>query len=480
MTSYVFKLKRKRTVLRAGRIVLVGLAALFAANDLAGAAMLSDEQSMVSRPVGEPIMAIVSLRDQQITVYDDKGLIMRAPVSSGQKGRETPAGIFSVLQKDAEHYSNMYDDAYMPHMQRLTWSGIALHGGALPGYPASHGCVRMPYDFAERLFGITKLGIRVFVAPQSAVPLSIDHPALFQPKTGSAAAAASVAAVSADEAARKLEQARLVAIKAYREWTLAMVPVRKTETLKLKADWDLATAERSIASASSPEAKQQAEESKVKAAMRISELETQLAAGKVELDPKLASMTAAREAAVAAEAAATREAATAAALARALEPASIFISRKTQRLYVRQALQPVLDVPVTIQAGDRPIGTHIFTAMERTGTDFRWSVVSLADGREELTGSVRKGAGKAVMTASADAAKAALDRITIPKDALDFIAERIWPRSSLIISDEALSAETGKETEFVVVLSGEPQGGLKNRRPAPKATPKFEQQWSRY
>ena len=89
------------------------------------------------------------MRSQRITVYDADGWIVRAPVSSGQKGRETPAGIFSVIQKNAEHYSNLYDDAYMPHMQRITWSGIALHGGVLPGYPASHGCVRMPFDFAE-------------------------------------------------------------------------------------------------------------------------------------------------------------------------------------------------------------------------------------------------------------------------------------------------------------------------------------------
>ena len=97
-------------------------------------------------------MAIVSLRRQQITIYDAEGWILRAPVSTGQSGRETPAGIFSVIQKEAEHYSNLYDDAYMPHMQRLTWSGIALHGGVVPGHPASHGCIRLPYEFAERLF----------------------------------------------------------------------------------------------------------------------------------------------------------------------------------------------------------------------------------------------------------------------------------------------------------------------------------------
>jgi hypothetical protein len=96
----------------------------------------------------------------------------------------------------------MYDDAYMPHMQRLTWSGIALHGGPLPGHAASHGCIRMPYDFAERLFDTTKLGMRVIVAPGNVVPVAIGHPALFQPKAGPRAVAGSAAAAAADEAAR--------------------------------------------------------------------------------------------------------------------------------------------------------------------------------------------------------------------------------------------------------------------------------------
>ena len=137
-----------------------------------------------SRAAGEPIMAIVSLRDQRITVYDADGWILRAPVSSGQKGRETPAGIFSVIQKEAEHYSNLYDDAYMPHMQRITWSGIALHGGALPGYPASHGCVRMPFDFAARLFDATRLGMRVIVAPTDVAPVEISPPGFVPAEAG--------------------------------------------------------------------------------------------------------------------------------------------------------------------------------------------------------------------------------------------------------------------------------------------------------
>jgi lipoprotein-anchoring transpeptidase ErfK/SrfK len=127
-------------------IPIAALVALIAAGSLAGAADRRNErlEFVASRTAGDPIMAIVSLHSQRITVYDANGWILRAPVSSGRRERETPPGIFSVIQKDADHHSNLYDDAFMPHMQRLTWSGIALHGGPLPGYPASHGCVRMP------------------------------------------------------------------------------------------------------------------------------------------------------------------------------------------------------------------------------------------------------------------------------------------------------------------------------------------------
>ena len=156
MKLFVFNPRHKQAGLRVAT-AFASLAALISTNDLTEAAKLRNEQSVAMRPTGEPIMAIVSLRDQQITVYDDKGWIMRAPVSSGQKDRETPAGIFSILQKKAEHYSNLYDDAFMPHMQRLTWSGIALHGGPLPGYPASHGCIRMSSDGAKLFYDTVKV-----------------------------------------------------------------------------------------------------------------------------------------------------------------------------------------------------------------------------------------------------------------------------------------------------------------------------------
>jgi len=461
MKRFAFIRKHKQAGFRVA-ITFASLAALISTSDPGHAAKARNDQSVAMRPAGEPIMAIVSLRDQQITLYGDKGWIMRAPVSSGQKGRETPAGIFSVLQKNAEHYSNLYDDAFMPHMQRLTWSGIALHGGPLPGYPASHGCIRLPYSFAERLFGTTKIGMRVIVAPGGVTPVAIEHPALFQPKTDHAAAAAAAAAAKVEEATAQADQARLVAVTANRESTLAIATVRKTEALKLRAEAELAAAERAIASASSPEAKERAEDTTEKVTARIAELEPQLAAAKSALQPKVDAVTAAREAAAAADRERVAAVEAARKAKRDLEPVSVFISRKNQRLYVRQALQPILEIPVTVRDADRPIGTYVFTAMERSGVQVRWSMVSLVsekDGASDL-----------------DSAKSALDRITIPQESLDFIAEKVSPRSALIISDEPLSPETGASTEFVVILSGEPQGGLKQRR---RSSPTYEVRYDR-
>jgi len=446
------------------------LAAVITAGDHAGAAngrhappATSVESRLAGEPV-EPIMAVVSLRNQRVTVYDTKGWILRAPVSSGQKGRETPAGIFSVIEKQAEHYSNLYDDGYMPHMQRITWSGIALHGGPLPGRPASHGCVRMPYDFARRLFGVTTLGMRVIVAPTDVVPVEIVHPALF-PGTIAAARAA-----EAEEAATKADQARLAAMMASREAARATMQV--AETLKLRAEAQLAATDRAVASAGPIQAKERADDTKTNEATGPAELEAHWVAAKVELQPKFDTLASAREAAVMTENARVMAVEAARKTALDLEPVSVFISRKTQRLYVRHGFQPVVESPVWIRDADRPIGTHVFTALERTGgnVDMRWSVVSLSSGHtnagaDEPRGSRRARRGQSVkpMTTEPGDAQAALDRITIPQDAWNRIAAIASPRSSLIISDEALSSETGKDTEFVVLMSAEPQGGIKLR-----------------
>src|SRR6476646_8032993 len=147
------------------------------------------KEEVAARNAGEPIMAIVSIKSQQVVFYDADGWILRAPVSTGTKGRETPAGVFAVVEKDKDHHSSLYDDAWMPNMLRITWNGIALHGGPLPGYPASHGCVRMPYDFAEDLFDKAQIGMRVIISPDDVAPVEFSHPALFQPNADAVAAA---------------------------------------------------------------------------------------------------------------------------------------------------------------------------------------------------------------------------------------------------------------------------------------------------
>ena len=118
---------------------------------------------------------------------------MESPVSSGTTGLETPAGIFSVVQKDEDHHSSLFDDASMPFMERITWTGISLHAGVLPGYPASHGCVRMPEQFAEQLYQVSKLGMRVILVRDDIAPAEVAQPAMFtaasQPAGGTSRAA---------------------------------------------------------------------------------------------------------------------------------------------------------------------------------------------------------------------------------------------------------------------------------------------------
>jgi hypothetical protein len=116
------------------------------------------------------IEIVVSLPLQVAYVYRGGTLIGVSTVSSGKPGNETPTGSFEILQKRREHYSNLYDNAPMPFMQRLTWDGIALHAGAIPGQPASHGCVRLPTAFARHLFNATKLGAAVHIVDEAASP----------------------------------------------------------------------------------------------------------------------------------------------------------------------------------------------------------------------------------------------------------------------------------------------------------------------
>ena len=440
------------------------------------------------RLVGPPVMAVVAVREQRVTIYDGRGPILSAPVSTGRKDYDTPVGVFSVLQKEAEHYSNRYDDASMPFMQRITWSGIALHAGALPGSPASHGCIRLPYGFAERLFGLTKVGMRVVIARSDEAPSFVSHPNLLQPnltvgdthllvptsdhpntvgatpQTSMAPELANrLAALQSDADAKRVE-AELAgrdadkAIQVFRGLSagreMAINAIRAAEKDVAQADALLTNAKADPTS----DKIRRAEEGKARAISRLTEVK-----GKAQ-----PTIDAADRAKVAADAAASRKLFAIEAAKdtkRKVWPVSILVSVKSQRLYVRQGFEPVMDIPVTISDADKPVGTYVFTAVgyER-GSGLQWTVVSL-------------GARKSPQIAAKDdvpetdtaAAMAALDRIAIPQEVKARFEESNWVGSSLIISDEDLNKETGPATDFIVVSSTDPQGGLIMRKPEPAA-----------
>jgi hypothetical protein len=514
---------------------------------------------------GAPLLAVVALGEQRVTIYNSHGKMLQSPVSTGATGLETPAGIYSVVQKEEFHQSNVYQDGNMPFMERITWTGIALHGGVLPGYPASHGCVRMPEQFAQRLFGLTEIGMRVVVVRDDIAPAEISHPALFKlapvrrqallagsapgrmaAATGSDSlpdsagqlrmlrAQAAAKTAEADVTTKKAAAARHVAAKKAVEAAYAVKNLRVAEGGKTRAEEALKAAERAVETGSSPESiaspsVKQAELAKKTAAAKLAQVQAQLEADKEKVELKdraqarvveaQAQLEGAQEKAAAkfAEAQARLEAAKQKATARLSDalaqldaaksqvqaraneaaraeaeaksaeaerevaaeasaeasrktsPVSVFISRKTQRLYVRQGYIPVFEGPVTIRDADKPIGSHLFTALGYyTNGEVRWSVLSMYKANREAEPAARakrKGESHSAEAAPADVAgaKAALDRITIPADVVEQFSEVVLPGASLIISDEGASIETGKDTDFVVLMSGEPQGGIKTR-----------------
>jgi hypothetical protein len=507
------------TLAAAGLALLVVMGSISSASAKNGRDAKRDEFGQ-SRRAGAPILAIVSLSDQRVTIYDAEGKILQSPVSTGSTGFETPAGIYSVVQKKAVHSSNVYEDGNMPFMQRITWTGIALHAGVLPGHPASHGCVRMPHAFAQRLFDMTDIGLRVIVVRDDIVPSDIAHPALFkpdparkeaalatppanrssgsgqastirvgvassEPETSSSPGSAkhlqvlkSIAAAKtaeADAAAKRAGVAKLAAARKASEAAPAARALRAAESNQARAEELLKGAERLLETASSPESVQQAELAKEKAAAKVAETLAQVQAAKAQAQAKMDAAQLAGEEAKVAEA--TRDAAVEAAdeATRKMSPVSVFISRKTQRLYIRQGYQPVFETPVTIRNADKPLGSYVFTALSYLNSaEVRWSVVSMYKSPDSAApvAQGKRGRADARNTDAAPAdvagAKAALDRIAIPRDALERISAVVLPGSSLIISDEGASIETGKDTDFVVLMSGEPQGGIKTRRREPR------------
>jgi hypothetical protein len=295
---------------------------------------------------------------------------------------------------------------------------------------------------------------------------------------------AAAKAAAASEAAGKAEEARKAAARAVLNSGKHMRALRGAEGAVLRAEARVKDAERALAAPNlSPVAVEKAQEMKAKASEWLEAAKAQLEAVRAEAQPSIDAATEAREAvkdAEAAKAAAQSEAKLAAAK---LAPVSVFISRKTQRLYVRQAFQPVFESDVTIRDPDAPIGTFLYTALSYTddGQDVRWTALAMyaspTDPEASARPAPRRGSRRVSEPAAATdvgAAKAALERVSIPQEAIERINEVLSPGSALIISDEGLSRETGKGTDFVVVMSGEPQGALKIRKRNPYSSDGYD------
>ena len=445
----------------------------------------AEQASVPKAAASGPLLAVVSLSAQRMTVYDATGPIIRSPISSGKAGHRTPTGVFSVLQKNRHHVSNIYSGAPMPFMQRLTWSGIALHAGVLPGYPASAGCIRLPHTTAAQLFALSKLGMRVVVAPNEPTPASFSHPALPEPKMVAVPPAAptqqATAGADANTVATRFLNPMQVGQQERQASKLRVVEAHKMSKARLEES-QRASAEANQAAGALRVAQAHVDALKMRLA-QTSEAEQRRAldAQIVEAEAALVaarSDEAAKSKAAFAAAVASREAEDAIATAeeqariaeRGTEPIAVFISRRESKVFVRQGMVPLFDAPVTFKDPSRPLGTHVFQVMAADNASGRlsWNVVTVPEtislddaGGLDVTGSVldnrgpvRRGGPALRSVGLPSDAQRALERVEMSPEVRQRIAERLWVNGSITISDHGISNETGKGTDFVVLTRG--------------------------
>src|SRR3954447_1022694 len=374
----------------------------------AGKKDLVADKEAGTKPQG-PLVIVVSIDRQKVTVYDTKGVFAESPVSTGMKGHSTPMGVFSVIQKHKFHHSNIYSGAPMPYMQRITWSGVAMHAGVLPGYPASHGCIRMPMAFAVKMWNWTRMGARVIVSPGQISPQNFSHPLLaslrvppqpaasLEPQTNAGdkadKGAANTGAAEAKPVETKtasadgaLELRSTVGHTVMSDVTTGYAPAR--EEAPVSADQTETTAKPETRTAEAADAaKPQAGDAAQPANTEAKPIEAAQTPKSETADPAKTPDAPAVAPAQAATPDVKKDETRVADPAPVAKPEArkragqiaVFISRKDSKLYVRQNFAPLFEVPVTIAASDRPLGTHVFTAeVDKADSNaLHWSVVSL-------------------------------------------------------------------------------------------------------
>jgi hypothetical protein len=460
-----------------------------------------------------PLQIIVSINEQQLHLYSNGTHVADALIATGVAARPTPMGVFSVIEKERFHRSNIYSGAPMPYMQRITWSGVAMHEGVNLGHPASHGCIRLPREFAERLFLLHSVGARVFIARPELRPIEFTDPHLFVHKdrpSEPAPSARAPAPVEVIKTAQTVDDSRT---------TDAIAPVAELRTSFAGTDSAKPVGAAAAESAIEPNNQVAAVEPADPVPARAEDGKNAPAdsAALNEVGDRAATLSAAIQSKRAAASQPTRANETAAQApakqpavtdaaetgrpdpaapdagakpprAAALEavpmpfakpaqlakvaaakhaPITIFISRKAGKIYVRQNFTPLFEAPVTVDQPQRPFGTHVFTAMQYLddGATMRWNVVSLPGEPPNTARTVQKqpawspkgkqsresAAKPLVDPPSPQMPQEALARIQIPQEVIDQISQMIVPGSSLIVSDQGLGEETGEGTDFIVV-----------------------------
>ena len=376
--------------------------------------------ALAAETQADPLKVLISLDNQRLEVFRGTQSIASSRVSTGRAGYRTPAGVFSILEKRRWHRSNIYSNAPMPFMQRLTWSGIALHAGHVPNHPASHGCIRLPAGFAKSLFDQTDVGAHVIITRGTARPQPISHIALPQPRPMTLATFP--AQVRSAEAGTGTLNDGQRADNSLRASALAI------------ADLDHDQAEMKFYSARSNNPvriliTRRTGRERIK---DVQNLLQQLGYDPGPVDGYMGSRTGSAIRAFQRGIGWRETGAFSSELVGVLHRAAGAGPVLEGHIYVRQGFKSVFDMPMQIIRPDEPLGTHFFSVLdfEEDQSEAGWLVVS-----EDET----------------ESAKAALNRVIVPEQARKWLARALMPGSSLIVSDNGLGRETGRGTDFVVL-----------------------------
>lgn len=381
------------------------------------------------------LQIVVSKDAQSMTVYDGETVVKTTKVSTGKAGHTTPSGIFSILEKRKYHESNIYSNAPMPFMQRLTWSGIALHEGHVPNYPASHGCVRIPPGTAKAIFDMTQRGVHVVISDEPVAPVKIAHANLFTPL-------------------KPLPTAPL----------LSDTDLRPTAMKKgTKGPYEVAMVEQDTMTTGSLEAVVPEDAAPLRILIhrrgaRETMIDVQTLLGELGFDAGTADGIAGPM---------TRDAIAGYKRWKGMPAGGPLLGKEflsalyhsagqeeapAGQIMVRRNFEPLFEAPIGIKDPEIALGTHFFTAdhIQRKAETAEWHAVTLPN---EMTSDEMKqlGIDKAADARLPGAAAAALDRIEIPADIREKISTLMADGTSLTITDQGLGPETGKGTDFVTL-----------------------------